>query len=89
MTNLNVSAWVIGLVLAASGPKPTDSATKVPNYFAENEHTAMIAHLLVDGLAGAAILAISYSLRGYLPGEGRLAKLMFAAGFAVGSAATS
>jgi hypothetical protein len=55
----------------------------------ENEHTAMIAHLLVDGLAGAAILANSYSMRGYLPGAGRLAKVMFAAGFAVGSAATS
>jgi hypothetical protein len=81
-----VSAWIIGLVLAGSGPKPTDSATKIANYFAAHEHKAMIAHLLIDGVAGAAIVAIAYSLRRYLAGEDRVPKVMFAAGIAAGLA---
>ena len=81
-----VSAWIIGLVLAASGPKPSDSATKIAGYFAAHEHKAMIAHLLIDGVAGAAIGAIAYSLRHYLAGGGRLPKVMFVAGIAAGLA---
>jgi len=74
------------LVLAASGPKPSDSATKIAGYFAAHEHKAMIAHLLIDGVAGAAIGAIAYSLRHYLAGGGRLPKVMFVAGIAAGLA---
>jgi hypothetical protein len=81
-----VSAWIIGLVLAASGPKPTDSATKIAGYFATRENKAMIAHLLIDGVAGAAIVAIAYSLRHYLAGRERLPLVMFAAGIAAGLA---
>jgi hypothetical protein len=81
-----VSAWIIGLILAASGPKPTDSATKIAGYFAAHEHKSMIAHLLIDGVAGAAIIAIAFSLRNYLRGGGerRLRLTMFVAGVAAG-----
>jgi hypothetical protein len=55
-----VSAWIVGLVLAASGPKPDDSAAKVAGYFAAHEHKAMVAHFLIDGLAGLAIVAMPF-----------------------------
>ena len=39
-----VAAWIVGLVLAANGPGPKDSARKVASYFAAHEHKAMVAH---------------------------------------------
>jgi hypothetical protein len=65
--------------------RPT-SATKIAGYFAAHDHKAMMAHLLIDGAAGAAIVAIAYSLRDYLAAEGRLPQVMFASGIAAGLA---
>jgi hypothetical protein len=48
-----IGAWIIGVALAADGPKPTDSATQIAGYFSAHEHKAMLAHLLIDGVAGA------------------------------------
>jgi hypothetical protein len=74
-------AWIVGLMLAASGPKQTDSATKIAGYFSAHEHKAMVAHLLIDGLAGIAIFGIAYSLRAFLSRhDAKLAKWMFLSG---------
>lgn len=81
-----VSAWIFGLILAASGPKPDDSAAEIASYFAANEHKAMAAHFLIDGLAGVAIIAIAVSLHRYLAGEERLRHVMLGAGVAAGVA---
>jgi hypothetical protein len=79
-----VSAWLIGLALAASGPKPSDGAHKIASYYATHEHSAMLAHLLIDGIAGAAIIALAVGLRRYLASDSKLTKWMFAAGVAAG-----
>lgn len=79
-----VSAWIVGLILAASGPKPDDSAVKIARYFATNEHKAMVAHFLIDGLAGVAIIAIAVSLHSYLDSDGRLRSLLLWSGVAAG-----
>ena len=75
-----VAAWIVGLVLAASGPSPDDSAATITRYFADNEHTAMVAHLLIDGVAGLAIAATALSLHRFLPEGGRLRQTMLLAG---------
>jgi hypothetical protein len=47
----------------------------------------MVAHLLIDGVARAAIVAIAFSLRAFLRGaDERLARVVFAAGIAAGLA---
>jgi hypothetical protein len=79
-----VSAWLIGLALAASGPKPSDTAHTIATYYAGHGHTAMLANLLIDGIAGAAIIALAFGLRRYLQSDSKLAKWMFAAGIAAG-----
>lgn len=79
-----VAAWIIGLALAASGPKPSDTAQTIASYYASHEHTAMLAHLLIDGVAGAAIIALAFGLRRFLRGDDKLTRLMFAAGVAAG-----
>ena len=79
-----VSAWLVGLALAASGPKPSDTAHTIATYYANHEHSAMLANLLIDGVAGAAIIALAYGLRRYLHSDSKLAKWMFAAGIAAG-----
>jgi hypothetical protein len=79
-----VSAWLIGLALAANGPRPSDTAHTIATYFATHEHTAMLAHLLIDGIAGAAVIALAYGLRRYLASDSKLATWMFAAGIAAG-----
>ena len=79
-----VSAWLVGLALAASGPKPSDTAQTIATYYASHEHTAMLANLLIDGIAGAAIIALAIGLRRYLANDSKLARWMFAAGIAAG-----
>ena len=83
-----VAAWVVGLVLANGGPKPTDSAAKIADYFATHEHRSMVANLLIDGIAGVAVVAIAYSLYRYLEAAtaGRLPAWLLAAGIAAGIA---
>jgi hypothetical protein len=83
-----VSAWIVGLVLAASGPTPDDPAAKIAAYFAAYEYRSMVAHFLIDGVAGAAIIAIAFSLRRYLmvTGGGNLQPVMFRAGIGAGLA---
>jgi hypothetical protein len=81
-----VSAWVIGLVLAAGGPKPTDSAAKIASYFDTHQATSMLAHFLIDGVAGLAIVAIAYSLWRYLRGESTLRRVVLWAGMGAGVA---
>jgi len=79
-----VSAWLVGLALAASGPKPSDTAHTITSYYADHEHSAMLANLLIDGIAGAAIIALAVGLRRYLASDSKLARWMFAAGLAAG-----
>jgi hypothetical protein len=79
-----VSAWLVGLALAANGPKPSDTAHTISTYYASHEHSAMLAHLLIDGVAGAAIIALAIGLRRYLASDNSLARWMFAAGIAAG-----
>jgi hypothetical protein len=79
-----VAAWLIGLALAASGPKPSDTAHTIATYYATHEHSSMLAHLLIDGVAGAAIIALAYGLRRYLHSDSKLSMWMFAAGIAAG-----
>jgi hypothetical protein len=81
-----VGAWIVGVVLAASGPTPDDSAAKITSYFAGHEQRSMVAHFLIDGLAGLAIVAIAFSLYGYLDGSTRLRRLILGAGIAAGVA---
>jgi hypothetical protein len=78
-----VSAWLVGLALAAGGPKPSDTAHTIATY-AGHEHSAMLANLLIDGIAGAAIIALADGVRRYLVSESKLAKWMFTAGIAAG-----
>jgi hypothetical protein len=70
-----VSAWLIGLTLAASGPKPSDTAHMIATYYATHERTATLAHLLIDGVAGAAIIALPYGLRHYLASDRKLSAI--------------
>jgi len=79
-----VSAWLVGLALAASGPKPSDTAHTIASYYATHQHSAMLANLLIDGIAGAAIIALAVGLRRYLASDSKLVKWMFAAGIAAG-----
>src|ERR671935_210910 len=48
-----VSAWLVGLALAASGPKPSDTAHTIATYYGTHEHTAMLAHFLIARRAAA------------------------------------
>jgi hypothetical protein len=83
-----ILAWVIGLVVASSGPKPDDPAVKVASYFAHHEHKAMVGHLLVDGLAGIALIGIAFVIRDFLRSrDDRMASVGFYA--ALAAAATS
>lgn len=83
-----ILAWIIGLVLAASGPKPNDSAARVTSYFARHEHTAMFGHLFVDGIAGLALIGIAVVIRRFFQAkDSQMASLGFYA--ALAAAATS
>jgi hypothetical protein len=44
----------------------------------------MVAHLLIDGIAGAAIIALAFGLRRYFDSNETLTRLMFRAGVAAG-----
>jgi hypothetical protein len=78
-----VLAWIVGLVIASGGPKPDDSAAKVASYYARHEHRALTGHLLVDGVAGIALVAIAFLIRRYVvPTSGRLALVGFYAALA-------
>src|SRR5919204_1602104 len=67
-----VAAWIVGLVLANGGPDPSDSASEVAAYYDKHEVKSIVATLLIDGLAGLAIVAIAYCLWRYLAGQERL-----------------
>ncbi len=79
-----VGAWIVGLVLAAGGPDLNDSATKVTSYYASHEHRAIVANLLIDGVAGLAIMAMAYAVASYL-GSDPLARWVLVGGVAAGS----
>jgi Domain of unknown function (DUF4386) len=73
-----ILAWIIGLVIAAGGPKPDDPAAKVAAYFAGHEHRAMLGHLFVDGIAGIALIGIAMLILRFLrPSDERMAKAGF------------
>ncbi len=71
-----ILAWIISLVVASGGPKPDDPATKVASYFARHEHTAMLGHLLVDGIAALALVGLAIVIFRFLqPSDPQMAKL--------------
>lgn len=83
-----ILSWIVGLVVASGGPKQDDPATKIASYFARHEHTAMLGHLLVDGVAGLALVGLAVViLRFVAAGDARMAKLAFFS--ALAAAATS
>src|SRR4051812_48207696 len=78
-----ILAWIGGLVVASGGPKPDVPAATVAVYLAQHEHRAMLGHLLVDGIAGLALIAIALLvLRFVRPSDEKMAKLAFYAGLA-------
>lgn len=78
-----ILAWIVGLVVASGGPKPDDPAAKVASYFARHEHMAMVGHVLVDGVAGLALVAIAILiLRFVRTSDEKMAKLAFYSGLA-------
>jgi hypothetical protein len=80
-----IAAWIVGLILANGGPEPGDPGYKIANYFAAHEGRS-IATLLIDGLAGVAMLGIAYSLYRYLKqaAEDRLRRSILVAGVLAG-----
>jgi len=83
-----IIAWVIGLAVASGGPEPDDPATEVASYFARHEHTAMLGHLFIDGIAALALIAVAVVILRFLrPSDPQMAKLGFLA--ALAAAATS
>lgn len=86
-----VVAWIIGLSVgfASSSPAPTDSVQKIGAYFASHRQAAMIQAYLLDGIAGAALIAFAAALRTALrrfEGEGAtLSRILFGAGIAAGT----
>jgi hypothetical protein len=80
-----VGAWIVGLLLAAGGPDLNDSGAKVARYYGSHEHRAIVANLLIDGVAGLAIMAMAYALSSYLASD-PLARWVLAAGVAAGLA---
>jgi hypothetical protein len=64
-----MAAWIIGLIFANGGPSPSDSAAKIAAYYDDHEVRSMIATLLIDGVAGLAIIALAYCLWRYLAAE--------------------
>jgi hypothetical protein len=61
-----ILAWILGLIVSSGGPKPDDPATKVASYFAGHEHRAIVGHLLVDGIAGLALIVIAVVVRNFV-----------------------
>jgi hypothetical protein len=53
-------------------PKRSDTAHTIASYHAAREHTAMLAKLLIDGIGGAAIIALAVRLRRYLASNRKL-----------------
>jgi uncharacterized protein DUF4386 len=83
-----ILAWIVGLVVASGGPKPDDPATKVASYFAGHEHSAMLGHLLIDGIAALALVVLGIVIHRFLsPSDPQMAKLGLSA--ALAAAATS
>ena len=64
-----MAAWIIGLIFANGGPGPSDSAATIAAYYDDHEVRSMIATLLIDGVAGLAIIALAYCLWRYLAAE--------------------
>jgi hypothetical protein len=81
-----VGAWIVGLVLANGGPGPSDSAVQVASYYNTHEVKSMIATLLIDGVAGLAIVALASCLRRYLAGRSNLHTAVLWAGIGAGAA---
>jgi hypothetical protein len=81
-----IAAWIVGLILANGGPEPGDPGYKIANYFAAHEGRSIVATMLIDGLAGAALLGIAYSLYLYLEqaANDRLRRSILVAGVLAG-----
>jgi hypothetical protein len=59
-----VLAWIAGLAVAGSGgPKPGDSKAAIAAFFAAHERSALLEHLLIDGVAGVALIAVAFVIR--------------------------
>jgi len=83
-----ILAWIVGLVVASGGPEPDEPAAGVASYFARHEHSAMLGHLLVDGVAGLALVVLGIVILRFLrPSDPQMAKLGLYA--ALAAAATS
>ena len=80
-----VLAWVAGLALAGSGPAPDAGAQAVAAHFDAHAGTAVAAHLLVDGIAGAALIALAIALHRLL-GDQKLGTVALASGIGAGIA---
>jgi hypothetical protein len=81
-----IGAWMVGLILANGGPTPSDSAAKIAAYYDSHKLRSMLATLLIDGLAGLAIFALAYCLRGYLTNDSSLRRAVLVAGIGAGLA---
>jgi hypothetical protein len=57
-----VMAWVVGLVLAPTGPGPTDAASKVHAYYVDHGRVVVAQSLLIHGLAGVCLLLLAWTL---------------------------
>lgn len=79
-----VSAWLVGLAFAAGGPQPSDSTQAITRYYADHAHAAMVAHILLDGVAGVALIALAFGFHRYFAAVNLLARSMFTAGIAAG-----
>lgn len=55
-----VVAWIVGLVLAPSGPGPTDPASSVHAYYADHGPVVVAQSLLIHGLAGVCLLVLAW-----------------------------
>lgn len=58
-----VVVWIIGLVITPSTPAFNSNATEVKEYFINHQTMAMIQIYLIDGIAGATLLAFSAALK--------------------------
>ena len=57
-----VSAWIVGLMAASNGPKPSATGTELKAYYASHQLAATFQTLCVDALAGLSLVGITIGL---------------------------
>jgi hypothetical protein len=65
-----VLAWIVGLAIAPSAPKPSASDAKVQAFFVHHHWVTTAQALLVHGVAGVALAVLVVSLARWLDGGG-------------------